>query len=91
MELVSLPNFLHDFWKKIFLLLYSTNWPNFNVWSPLLCEILDKMCIKVIVCYSGCDVKNFEINLIFIIKPFPLYDQNVKAKKFKYIENEKSF
>ena len=49
------------------------------------------MCIKLIVCYSGCDVKNFEINLTFIIKPFPLYDQNVNAKKIKYIENEKSF
>ena len=34
----------------------------------------------VIVCEAGCDIKNFEINLIFLIKPFLLYDQNVKTK-----------
>ena len=28
LELVSLPHFLHDFWWKIFLLLYSNTWPN---------------------------------------------------------------
>ena len=33
-ELVSLPHFLHDFWRKIFILLYSMNWPNFIVWLP---------------------------------------------------------
>ena len=40
MELVSLPHFLHNFWRKIFLLLYSINWPNFIIQLPLLCEIL---------------------------------------------------
>ena len=35
-------------------------------------------------------VINFEINLIFLIKPFFLHDQTVKTK-FKYLENEKSF
>ena len=35
LELVSLPHFLHDFQRKIFLLLYSITWPNFNVWLPL--------------------------------------------------------
>ena len=25
------PHFLHNFWRKIFLLLYSINWPNFIV------------------------------------------------------------
>ena len=34
----------------------------------------------VIVCLPGCDVKNFEINLIFLIKPFLLHDENVKTK-----------
>ena len=26
-ELIFLPYFLHDFWKKVFLVLYSINWP----------------------------------------------------------------
>ena len=30
LELVSLTDFLHDFWRKIFLLLYPVNWPNFG-------------------------------------------------------------
>ena len=40
LELVSLPHFLHDFWRKLFLLLFFINWPNFFVWLPLLPEIL---------------------------------------------------
>ena len=43
LELVSLPHFRHDFQRKIFLLLYSTNWPNFIVWLSLLREILGNM------------------------------------------------
>ena len=39
LALVSLLLFLHDFWIKLFLLLYFINWPNFIVWLPLLCEI----------------------------------------------------
>ena len=54
----SLPHFLHDFWKKMLLLLYSINWPNFIVWSPLLREILGSMCM-VLVCWPDCDVINF--------------------------------
>ena len=33
-----------------------------------------------IVCKSGCDVMNFEVNLIFLIKSFFLYDQKVVTK-----------
>ena len=28
----TLPHFLHDFWRNIFLLLYSINWPHLIVW-----------------------------------------------------------
>ena len=35
-------------------------------------------------------VINFEINLIFLIKPLFLYDQK-SIQKFKNLENEKSF
>ena len=56
---VSLPHFLHDFWRKMFILLYSVNWINFIVWFPLRREILGDMCI-VIVCELGCDVLNLE-------------------------------
>ena len=44
LELVSMPQILHDFWRKIFLLLYSI-----IARLPLLCEVLGNMCI-VIVC-----------------------------------------
>ena len=48
LELVSLPHLLHDFWRQIFLLLYYFIWPNFNVWLPLLREILGNMCIAIL-------------------------------------------
>ena len=47
LELISLPHFLHYFWRNIFLLLYSITSPNFNVWLPLLREILGNMIISI--------------------------------------------
>ena len=38
----------------------------------------------------GFDFINFEINLIFLIKPFFCMSKKSK-QKFKYFENEKSF
>ena len=40
LELFSLPHFSHNFWRKIFFLLYTINWPGYIVWLPLLYEIL---------------------------------------------------
>ena len=44
----------------------------------------------VIVCQLGCDVINFEFNLILIIKPF-FYMTKKSRQKLKYLENEKRF
>ena len=64
LELVSLPSFLHGFWRKMFLTLSSINWHIFIVWLLLLLEILRNMCI-VIIYFPGCEVINFEINFFF--------------------------
>ena len=39
------------------------------------------MCIEI-VCEPGCDVMNFEVKLIFLIKPFSLRDQKVVTKTY---------
>ena len=39
-----------------------------------------------LACYTGFDVINFEINLIFLIKPF-LNMTNKSKQKLKYLEN----
>ena len=44
------------------------------------------MCI-VIVCFPSCGVINFEINLIFGIKPF-FYMAKKSRQKIKYLENK---
>ena len=44
-----------------------------------LCEILGNMCIAI-VCKPGCDVMNFEVNLIFLIKPFFLHGKKVVTR-----------
>ena len=46
-KLVPLPQFLHDFWRKMFLFLYSVDWPNFIVPLSLLREILGNFCIAI--------------------------------------------
>ena len=87
--LVSASHFVYKLSRKMFLMLYSINWPNAIVWLPLLLEILDNMCITI-VCYPGCDVIKFEINFIFLIKLFCYMTKKLR-QKFKYLKNGKSF
>ena len=87
--IISPPHFVFDFSAKMFLMLYSINTPNFIVWLPLLLEILGNVCIAI-VCQPGCNVINFEIDLIFLIEPF-FYMTEKSRQKFKYLENKESF
>ena len=84
-----LTHFLHDFSRKIFLILFSINWLNFIEWLPLLLEILDIMWITIF-CFPGCDVINLESDLILLIKPF-FYMTRKSGQKFRYLENKMSF
>ena len=55
--------FVYDFSKKLLLMLYSINWPNFIAWLLLLLEVLRNTCIVII--YSLVyDVKDYELALI---------------------------
>ena len=87
--LVSPPHFVYDFSGKMFLMLHSINLPNFIVWLPLLLEILDNICITIVY-WPGCEVIKFEINLIFLIKPF-CYMTKKSRQKLKYLEDERAF
>ena len=69
------------FLKKTFSLVIFYYWPNF-IFCLILC-----ICNYLL---TRCDVVNFEINLIFLIKPFFPHDLKIE-KKIKYFENEKSF
>ena len=60
--IVSPPHFVYYFPRKMFIILYSINWPNLIVSLPLLLEILSNIC-TAIVCFLGCDAMIFEINL----------------------------
>ena len=73
LAIVSPAHFVYDLSTKVFLMLYSINWPIFIAWLFLLLGILGNMCIAI-VCYPGCDVMDFEINLIFLIEPFFQHD-----------------
>ena len=72
---VSLSHVVYDFARKMFLMLYFINCLNFIVWLSLLLEILVNMC-SAVVCFSGCDVINLAINLIFQIKLFFYMNKN---------------
>ena len=60
--------FLNVFEGKCFscyiLLTDQVSFDSLSGWLPLLLEILDNMCIEFI-CFPGCNVINFEVNLIF--------------------------
>ena len=87
--IVCPPHFVCDFSRKMFLMLYSINWPNFIALLPLYLEILINICIAIVY-YPGCQVIDFEINLLFLIKPFSYMTKKLR-QKFKDLENEKSF
>ena len=88
LELFPLPHFLQDFWRRIFLKLYSINWPDLIVWLSFFHEILGNICI-VIACFQGCDVVNLEIDLIFLINLVSKIIKNARTKFF--LRNEKCF
>ena len=45
---VSPPHFAYGCPRKMFLMLYYINWPNFIAWFPLPLEILGNMCIAIV-------------------------------------------
>ena len=57
LKLVSLPHFLHDFWRKILLRIYFAHWPKFISSWLLLLNILGNICIVIYDC-SACNVIN---------------------------------
>ena len=90
LDLVSLPYFLHDVWRRKFIItLYLINWPNFTAWLLLFLDVLGDMCIAI-VCCPLCTVIHFEINLSLLIKQFS-YMIKKSGQKCKYLKNEKSF
>ena len=82
---VSPPDFVNILSKKMLPILYYINRPYFIVWLSLLFEILANVCITI--CFLGYNVIDFEINIIFLIKPF-LYMSKKSRQKFKYLVNE---
>ena len=75
LRLVSPPHFVYDFSRKIFLMFYVTNWPNFIVWLTIIFKIIRNMCI-VIVCEPGCDVINLKLTSSFQLICFPLWPKS---------------
>ena len=48
-RIVSPLRFVYYFSKKLFLMLYSINWPNFIVWLSLRLEILLNMVLQLFI------------------------------------------
>ena len=83
LEIVPPQHFVYNFSRKMFLMSYSINWPNFIVFASWDVEKF----VYCNVCFLGCDVINFESNIIFLIMPFFYLIKNSR-QKFKYLENE---
>ena len=72
-----------NFTEAIFSVTYSINWSDLIVWLPLLLKILGNMCIAI-VCFPGCNITNFETNLIFLIKQFFYRDIFLQKELLKW-------
>ena len=87
LAIVFPPHFVHDFSRKILIILYSTTWPHSIVWLSSLLEILGNMCIVIIICFPVYDAIQLEINLNFLIKQFFQITKKL-GQKFKYLKNK---
>ena len=67
LAIVFPPHFVYAFSRKMLLMLFSLNLPNFFVCLSSVLEIMGNMCIAI-VSFHGCDVITSEINLIILIK-----------------------
>ena len=86
--LVSPSHFVYGFLRKMFLMLYSLNWPKFIAWLSLFLKIFGNTCITI-VCLPGWDVINFEIDFIFLTSRF---STRLKVKtKLKILRTKRVF
>ena len=71
--------FVYDFSRKMYLMLYFINWPNFIVWLPFFLEILGKIC-NTNICFPNSDVINLK-NWSYVSNQAAfLHDQKNKKK-----------
>ena len=89
LKLVFLPHLVYEFWRKMFVILYSIKPPNILAWLPLLLDILGNVWI-VIICFPVSDTIDFEISLSILIKTFT-YMIKKSEQIFKYFQNDQSF
>ena len=75
-----------DFWRKIFLILYSIDRMNFIVWLLLLHEKLDNICILIVI-IPAYDVINFE-TLVFSSSHF-LHNQKSQDKNLNILRTKR--
>ena len=87
LEIVFPPHFVYDFSRKMFSC-YILLTERFLL-PDLLPEILGNMC-TAIVCFPGCNVINFEIDLIFLIKPF-FYMTKMLRLELNILRTERAF
>ena len=84
--LISPPQFVHDFSRKIFLIFYFINRPSLIASLLFFLEILGHMCI-IIICFPVYDVIIFEFSLSVLGKPFSAWPKT-SGQKFEYLKNE---
>ena len=77
------------FWRKIFILLYFINWPNFIIWLPLLYEYW-AICLSQLLFNQVVTSWILKLTLSFLWSRFS-YITKKSWQKLKYLENEKSF
>ena len=83
--IVSPSHFANDFSRKMFLRLY-----NYQIaWLPLLLRYW-AIFVLSIICFPDCDVINFQINLIFLIRPF-IYWPKTQDKNLNILITKSAF
>ena len=80
LRLVSPQWFVYGFSRKMFVKLYSINWPNLIFWLLPFLYILGNLFVEII-CFPAFDVINFKINFSFLIKPFIYIISNIQIHK----------
>ena len=81
--------YVYDCLRKMFLILFSINWPSFTVWIPLLLHIFDNVFSNYVSASQFILSHVLKLTLSFLSTSFSTWSKK-SEQKFKYLENKKS-
>ena len=88
--LVSLSHFVYDFWRNMFLMLHSINWPNSIVWYHLYFSKYWATCVLRLFANQALTSKNLKLTLSLLSSRFAIWPK-IQGKNLNILRTKRAF